>query len=766
MPFPLFRSVRVPSVALLASVAGACFPGAPGVARLLAESPPASAGLSAQEAFFARCDMLWTKVPKSWDAAPFLGDGMVGAIVRQSDERTLSWEVGRADNEDHQGAKGDVVNSLYYRCRLAPGAMKLKTKGKITGCDWRLDLLKAELRGVLKTSEGEIRLRSYVPARGPGVIIVEIEPSSGEKDCAWEWEAFPAVSPRALMKGETGAKKPKEAPDYRPDPSPTESRRGDIDVCVQKLGDGSSCVARRESRSGAVRRLVVGVAHTPEGDAGDAAVAAVESAGPSAEAGLTKAHRDWWSAWYAKTSLAVTDNYWTAFYWAQMYKFASATRPDGVVLDLQGPWAQRVTPWPGTWTNLNIQLTYWPCYVGNRLDLADSLRLNLRKYRENLILNAPAKYRADSAGIGRASALDLRRPVMEPGVDREAEIGSLPWICHNLWWHYRVTMDDAMLREDVYPLLRRAVNYYLHFAKEGADGRIHLPETYSPEYGSSPDCNYDLALFKWGCRTLLWIDARLKLNDPLAPKWRDVDRRLVDFPTDAHGLMIGAKLPLKSSHRHYSHLFSIWPLRLLDADKPETRELATKSVRWWHSLKGGLQGYSYTGGASLLATIGDADGAYDMLQGLKRFVRPSTMYRESGPVIETPLSAAQSMHDLLLQSVGDEIRVFSATPSAWPDASFRDLRGEGAFLVSAERRDGETRLIRVESLAGEPLRLRAKFPAAPVVEGVSADAVRTVPGGWDVTLPKGGVVTFRAPGASAAIRDVAGTGPTNPFGLR
>ena len=68
------------------------------------------------------------------------------------------------------------------------------------------------------------------------------------------------------------------------------------------------------------------------------------------------------------------------------------------------------------------------------------------------------------------------------------------------------------------------------------------------------------------------------------------------------------------------------------------------------------------------------------------------MYLEAGPVIETPLAAAQAVHEMLLQSWGDTLRVFPAVPAAWKDAAFHDLRAEGAFLVSAVRREGRTTL--------------------------------------------------------------------------
>ena len=64
------------------------------------------------------------------------------------------------------------------------------------------------------------------------------------------------------------------------------------------------------------------------------------------------------------------------------------------------------------------------------------------------------------------------------------------------------------------------------------------------------------------------------------------------------------------------------------------------------------------------------------------------MYVESGgrnPVLETPLSAAASIMELLLQSWGGKIRVFPAVPEDWNDASFDQLRAQGGFLVSASR---------------------------------------------------------------------------------
>ncbi|MCQ2164257.1 MAG: hypothetical protein MJZ04_03645 [Bacteroidales bacterium] len=72
------------------------------------------------------------------------------------------------------------------------------------------------------------------------------------------------------------------------------------------------------------------------------------------------------------------------------------------------------------------------------------------------------------------------------------------------------------------------------------------------------------------------------------------------------------------------------------------------------------------------------------------FLKPNTLYAESGPVIETPLAGISTLHEFYLQDWGDRIRVFHGCPSTWKDVSFRNMRAAGAFLVAADRRNGRT----------------------------------------------------------------------------
>lgn len=85
-------------------------------------------------------------------------------------------------------------------------------------------------------------------------------------------------------------------------------------------------------------------------------------------------------------------------------------------------------------------------------------------------------------------------------------------------------------------------------------------------------------------------------------------------------------------------------------------------------------------------------------QGYSKFrYRPFTL--------EGNFAAAAGVQEMLLQSHRGRIEVFPAVPDSWRDAAFSTLRAQGAFLVSAERRDGVTRRVEVESEKGGVCRL-------------------------------------------------------------
>jgi alpha-L-fucosidase 2 len=293
-------------------------------------------------------------------------------------------------------------------------------------------------------------------------------------------------------------------------------------------------------------------------------------------------------------------------------------------------------------------------------------------------------------------------------------LGNLTWLLHVYWQAYEHTYDKKIMR-NIYPVLTRAINYYLNIMEKESDGKYHLPYTYSPEYpkGITRDANYDLSVLNWGLKTLLYINNELKLNDGLAPKWQEVLSNLTPYPQDQYGYRIGRDANFTISHRHYSHLLQVYPIYDVNWDQPENRDIILKSLNQWKSKDEAWRGYSYTGSGSIYAMMDKGDSTWKLLNEMidkGRFaIKPNTMYLEAGPVIETPLSGVTTMNEMLLQSWGGIIRVFPAIPTSWKNASFNKLLAKGAFEVSAVRKNGATQFIRIKSLAGQPCLVKTGF---------------------------------------------------------
>jgi len=691
------------------------------------------------KSFLARHDMVWKRLPERFENAAYTGNGKLGAMAFTADKgKSLRWQMGRSD-------------VAFMTARIPIGDFILKPQGAITGGEMRLDLWNAEVRGKITTDKGEIEFRTYTHTDQMVNVFETI--CRGSEKATWSWEPGLAVDPRKVYKKEPIADKDRNEP-------PRAGREGDIDFSYQPLKpSGGHLTAWKSIDAGngkSVLYAAIGYAKQ-ETDAKSEAFAAVKKA---ASGNLIESHRDWWHRFWPEGFVSIPDTRLEGFYYIQMYKMASATRPGRPALDLMGPWF-RTTPWTKIWWNLNIQLAYWPQLTGNRLELGQSLCELIDGGAAALAKNAGG-FSSDSAYVSRATGYDCAG-------GGGAELCNLPWTMHNYWLQYRYSMDDEMLRR-LFPMLKRSINYYLHLLKEGPDGKLHITKGLSPEYeeqpSPNPDCNIDLSLLRWGCETLLASCDRLKLADPQIPQWKDTLARLTPYPQNENGLMISASVPFAHSHRHYSHLVMIYPLYIMTLEQPENRELVVKSLKHWMGMPERLAGYSYTGAASISALLGEGDEAAKYLNKLlDTKIPPNTLYVEAGPCIETPLSAAASLNDMLLSSWGDRIRVFPGAPSSWKDVSFHNLRAQGAFLVSAARKDGKTQWVRVKSLAGEPCRIRP---------GLDGDVKSTVPmkpagpGVFDLSLPKGGeALLYSGPRPPDAVITPVTADPakTNFYGL-
>jgi hypothetical protein len=292
-------------------------------------------------------------------------------------------------------------------------------------------------------------------------------------------------------------------------------------------------------------------------------------------------------------------------------------------------------------------------------------------------------------------------------------------------------------------MMREFMRTYLNLLEPGPDGCLHLPVTNSPEFHENGNAAWgsddvgNLCLIRFLGEALLETVKVLDVRDSDEPRWRNALDRLVPLPGTGRkpdgslaydgpgGLLVMANRLYDFPHRHMTHLMGIYPLcnlrpgrsaeedRLI-RDSMENMLARAKPISQW-------TGWTFPWVSLLASHSGMTDTAVEMLHTyLKAHTYPNTLHengdykklgttviRYGGPCItlEAGFAAAAAVADLLLQSDGGVVRLFPATPASWGEASFLHLRAQGAFLVSAERRDGRTVQAEVASLAGEPCRL-------------------------------------------------------------
>jgi alpha-L-fucosidase 2 len=717
-------------------------------------------------AFLQRNDMVWHHLPDSWDNAPFIGNGNLGTIFWENRNGELNFEVSRSDLYDHRRIEGDF-SVLHSQCRLPNGQFLLSFgSSKPTG-DLRLDLWNAEICGHIVSGNCNWKLRGFAHAK---MNLIVLDLCSGNPDVTnppvITWNPAISQTTRALKKGSTNS--------LAPYPPQEKSIINGINVSVQSMPED---IRYRTDGLGvgqyttAWTMVGLGRGHWdyfisteisyPGTNALRQAVDTILKARSIGINGLVESHREWWHEYYPKSFLSIPDGMLESFYWIQMYKMGSCSRQNGPLIDLQGPWYMR-GGWPAAWWNLNMQLTYWPFYMANHLDEAKPLQEALWKNRASLAENA-APYQADSYAIGRATG-----PLLQQSVGNE--VGNLPWTMHNLWLYYRSSMDDHFLAEQLFPLMKGSFNYLNHIAVIQPNGRLGLPATASPEYtDKAVNCSYTLACFRWLAGAIIAADSRLKTHDPIVAKCREVLVKLVPYEVDSTtGIMVGKDIPFKVSHRHWSHLFMIYPFHEWDWDDARQRLLMEQSLTNWTANTKGFAGYSWLGAASMYASAGQGDTALKFLHTfLNKSPLPNTLYREGAPVIETPLACARTIQEMLMTSYGNCIRIFPGVPSTWTNASFAGLRAEGAFLVSAVRKNNVTQFITIKSLAGEPCLVRPNLPGTVLAKGDRHFVVTARETGMvEIDLAKGETVMLCAgkPPDDASISPVERDGITTPWG--
>lgn len=237
--------------------------------------------------------------------------------------------------------------------------------------------------------------------------------------------------------------------------------------------------------------------------------------------------------------------------------------------------------------------------------------------------------------------------------------------------------------------------------------------------------NYDLALIKFAFEA--GSELAVAMGDHVqAQKWRKL---LAEFPAFAYTgnseLTFAPMLPYNESHRHFSHLMAIHPLGLI---KWEDGEEARKTIRNTIALLDKIGpdywcGYSYSWLANLKARAKDGEGTRKALEIFaKAFCLPNSFHANGDQTksglskftyrpftMEGNFAFASGLQEMMLQSYAGFIEIMPALPEGWKNVEFKDLRAEGAILVSANKQEGKVVQVAMRAEKGGEIVLKKPF---------------------------------------------------------
>lgn len=702
-----------------------------------------------QEHGAARHGITHHRAPMEWHDGFPLGNGAIGAML-WGDGNPLCLTLDKADlwhlrcddrYQEHPDfsyaglrrliAEGrfDEVDEVFEQRHLRDnpvGPTKISIGraelclGDVTGYECSIRFGDATVEGVIRTRTGEHALTSFI-CRARNVLCL--------RTAAPPPDARLTLKPLGEMNDSLAALGL---------PEPVVEDEGAVRILRQSIPEGVS-YAVAWNPVGPDHFLAIESAETA--DAARAKALATWRA--AADAGIDRLHQEHvagWRQFWSASEVHLPEDRIELLWYLGLYLLASAARQGELPPGLQGPWAMDgvMPPWRGEYaTNMNVQETFWPALASGHMDLMDCWCDFMRDCLPP-VQEFTRRFFGTEGAFWRTSFAPRAVPIWGWHTVNFCW-SSTGWLGWMVWLRWRYSMDREWLRDTGYPLLAEMFRFYRANLVEEADGRLHVPLTSSPEYReNSPaawcrDANIDLALIRRCCAWVVEMEAALGM-DTLSDAARQVGEKLAPYALTEHkALCLWPDKPLDEPHRHPSQIMAIHPAMDLTIDgDDEDRAIINASLDQYFSLGRRLwAGHTYAQMASCGAVVGRAEFAYDCLHHLAEYWLGSNGLHFNRDLRRTGISLfcgddrpftmeancgiAAGICDMLVQGWGDTLRIFPAMPSHWRDVAFRELVTEGAWRVSAIRRESRTVWVSIRAGVAGTLRLRDPFAGETAV---------------------------------------------------
>jgi len=434
-------------------------------------------------------------------------------------------------------------------------------------------------------------------------------------------------------------------------------------------------------------------------------------------------HEEIWSDFWSRSGVRLDDSFLTSTWYRNLYFFRCVTKPGVLSPGLYAGLTTDKPAWHGDYhTNYNIQQTFWTAYNTNHPELAEPYDELVRNYLPRAQWLARTIY--DRSGAYYPHVMYAYEPPHpEQCQSRNGRqyihhvwgmtLGVSGFTVQPLWWHYKYDPKPELLEKTVYPVVRQVALFYADFADQcdrNANGKIILGPTVSPEHhGWTPgfalnrNCAFDIAMVRYTLQAAIEGATTLGQDSDLVTRWEQTLDLLPDYPTTQmpSPVVVDVEGAKPMEYNIAVPTVPVFPGDMVNWWSPEPqKELFAHTIarcKW----NGNNSIYILGVGRARLSMPGTADW---LRKELTARMRPNQLitlnrlghhFNSFGHYTEQ-FAASMAIGELLMQSVGDIIRVFPAWPKE-KDASFTQLRAQGGFLVSAEQKAGKVTKLLAEN---------------------------------------------------------------------